>query len=190
MSRFFRSKTPVGPLKSDEGELVQKPDRIADLLSLQYSSVYTVPSGKPTSSNPVVPVTTENIKFYIADIAQAIDNLKPTAASGFDGLPAQILKKCRDALSIPLFVFWWNCLDKQEFPSALKHVLITIIYRGKSKLDADNYRPVALTSHIIKVFQRVVQKHPVHHFEATIFNIVLDEVDRVSDNSSPTIMKC
>ena len=180
---------------------MKKPDRISDLLSLQYSSVYTVPSEESTSSNPVVPVTTENIKFDIADTAQAIDNLKPTAASGFDGLPAQFLKKCRDALSIPLFVFWWNCLDKQEFPSALKHALradqadqalrlITRIYRGKSKLDSDIYRPVALTSHIIKTFKRVVQKHPVHHFEATILNMVLEEVGRVSDNSSPTIKKC
>ena len=63
----------MGPLKNDEGELVQKPDRIADSLYLQYSSVYTVPSEVPTSSDPVVPVTTENIKFDIADIAQAVD---------------------------------------------------------------------------------------------------------------------
>ena len=50
------------------------------------------------------------MKFNIADIAQAIDNLKPTAAAaaaaGFDAFPAQFLNKCRDALSLPLFVFW------------------------------------------------------------------------------------
>ena len=79
---------------------MQEPERIADLLSLQYYSVYTVPPEKPTSLNTVVPVTIEDIKF---DIAQAIDNLKSTAAAGFDGFPAQFLKKCRDALSIPLF---------------------------------------------------------------------------------------
>ena len=90
-------------LKIDDGELVQEPDRIADILSLQYSSVFTVPSEKPTSSNMEVPVTIEDINFDITDIAQAIDNLKPTAAAArFDGFPAQLLKKFRDALSIPV----------------------------------------------------------------------------------------
>ena len=171
INKFSKSKTPVGPLRNDKGELVQEPERIADLLSIQYSSVYTVPSEKPASSNTEVPVTIEDIKFDIADIAQAIDDLKPTAAAGFDGFPAQLLKKCRDALSIPLFILWRNCLDKQEVPSALKHAMITPIYKGKSKLDAENYRPVALTSHIIKIFERVVQKNLVHHFEeANAFN--------------------
>ena len=158
-------------LKSDDGELVQEPDRIADILSLQYSSVFTLPSEKHTSSNMEVPVTIEDIKFDITDIAQAIDNLKPTAAAGFDGFPAQLLKKSRDALSIPLFIFWRNCPNKQEVPSALKHVLITPIFKGKTKLDAENYRPVALTSHIINIFEMVVQKNLVHHFEeANAFN--------------------
>ena len=120
----MESKTQVGPLKGDEEELVQEPDRIADLLSLQYSSVHTVPSEKPTFSNTVVPVTTEDIEFDIADISQAIDNSNPTAAAGID------------AFSIPLFVFWGKFLDKQEVSSARKHALITPIYKGKSKLDA------------------------------------------------------
>ena len=159
------------PLKNDLGELVQEPDRIVHLLCLQCSSVYTVPSEKPTSSNMEVPVTFEDNKFDIADITQANDNLKPTAAAGFDGFPAQFLKKCRDALSIHFFIFWRNCLDKQEVPIALIHALITPIFKGKSKVDAESYRPVALTSHIIKIFERVVQKKLVHHFEeANAFN--------------------
>ena len=152
------------PLKYDVGELVQEPDRIVDLLSLQYSSVYTNPSEKPTSSNIEVPLTIEDIKFDIADITQAIDTLKPTAAAGFDGFTAQFLNKCRDALSIPLFELWRNFLDKQEVPIALKHALITPIFKGKSKLDAESYRPVALTSQISKIFERVVQKKLVHHW--------------------------
>ena len=83
-------------------------------------------------------------------------------------ITAQFLKRCRDALSIPLFIFWRNCLDKQEVPSARKHALITPIFKGKSKLNAENYRPVALTSHIIKIFERVVQKN--HFEEANAFN--------------------
>ena len=55
--------------------------------------------------------------------------------------------------SLPL-IFWY-------------FVHLEQVYKGKSELDATNYRPVVLTSHIIKSFERVVQKNQVHHFEQT-----------------------
>ena len=165
--RFRKTKHQWVRSKTANGELVQELDIIADFLYLQYSSVYTVRSEKPSSSNTLVPVTIEDIHFNIDDIAQAIDSLKPSAAAGFDGFPAQFSKNCRDAFSIPLFVFWRNCHDNQEVPSALKHALITPIYKSKSKFDAENYRLVALTPRTIKLFERVVQINLVHHFEET-----------------------
>ena len=39
------------------------------------------------------------------------------------------------------------------------------IYKGGSRGEARNYRPVALTSHIIKVFEKVLRNHIVAHME-------------------------
>ena len=97
-------------------------------------------------------------------------------------------------LSIPLFIFWRSCLDNQKVPSVLKQALITPIFKGKSKVDAKNYRPVALNSRFIKIFETVSQKNLVHHFEEANASNVLTmgsgEVGRVSANSPLTIMKC
>ena len=38
-------------------------------------------------------------------------------------------------------------------------------HKGNSKADAVNYRPIALTSHIIKIFEKVIQTHLVAHLE-------------------------
>ena len=42
---------------------------------------------------------------------------------------------------------------------------ITPLFKKGNKTDAANYRPVSLTSHLIKVFERVMRKHLVSYFE-------------------------
>ena len=44
--------------------------------------------------------------------------------------------------------------------------MIRPIHKGGSRVDPANYRPVALTSHLIKVFERVVRKTVVAHLES------------------------
>ena len=43
--------------------------------------------------------------------------------------------------------------------------MIVPIHKGDSTAHAKNYRPVALTSHLVKVFEKVVRKHIVQHLE-------------------------
>ena len=44
-------------------------------------------------------------------------------------------------------------------------VLVSPVHKGGSRGVARNYRPVALTSHIVKVFERVVRRALVSHLE-------------------------
>ena len=50
-------------------------------------------------------------------------------------------------------------------PSDLLLVLICPVHKGGSRGLPKNYRPVALTSHLVKVFERVVRKALVKHLE-------------------------
>ena len=43
-------------------------------------------------------------------------------------------------------------------PSLLKTAIVTPIYKGGSRGEAKNYRPVALTSHIVRIFEKIVVK--------------------------------
>ena len=47
-------------------------------------------------------------------------------------------------------------MRKGLIPKALKRFLITPLYKGGDKTKPRNYRPITLTSHIIKVFERIV----------------------------------
>ena len=47
-----------------------------------------------------------------------------------------------------------------------KRQIITPIHKKDSKALAENYRPIALTSHIIRTFERAVKDKIVHHLES------------------------
>ena len=80
-------------------------------------------------------------------------------------MPAKLLKICREELGKPLFYLWRASLDSGNIPAEQLLVLICPIHKGGSRSIPKNYRPVALTSHIIKVFERVVRKSLVDHID-------------------------
>ena len=56
-------------------------------------------------------------------------------------------------------------MDTGEIPSLLKTANIVPIHKGGSRGDAANYRPVALTSHVIKIFEKILRKQIVTYME-------------------------
>ena len=98
-----------------------------------------------------IPMTTEYIK-------EAIDELSVTASSGPDGVPAMMMKKCRDSLIEPLFILWSKSIDSGNIPEIFRTAHVTpILKQGCKKCSLKSYRPVSLTSHTVKTFERVVK---------------------------------
>ena len=62
-------------------------------------------------------------------------------------------------------ILWRKCLDQGITPDKLKEAHIIPIHKGGHQGIPANYRPVALTSHIIKVFEKVVRKYIVEFLE-------------------------
>ena len=80
-------------------------------------------------------------------------------------MPAYSLKTCRKELSHPLYNLWRSSLDHGTIPNELLPVLISPIHKGGSRAEPKNYRPVALTSHLIKVFERVIRRVLVSYID-------------------------
>ena len=167
-----RSKctTKIGPLLNELGHLTNNSKEMAELLSKQYSSVFS----KPTSVNdPPTEAATKlsDIQFTKDDMESVIDELSCTAAAGMDGFPAILLKKCKAQLALPLTLFWRSCLDDGYIPLRLKKSIITPIHKGESRAATVNYRPIALTSHLIKLFEKILRRHIVKFMdENNLFN--------------------
>ena len=137
-------------------------------MSAQYSSVFSEPSDESpyfAAEEDENDSTIMDINFTEQDIIDAIDELKNNSASGPDGLTSMFLKKCKLSLARPLFHLWRKCLDQGITPDKLKEAHIIPIHKGGHQGIPANYRPVALTSHIIKVFEKVVRKYIVEFLE-------------------------
>ena len=79
----------------------------------------------------------------------------------------QVLKHCKQQYATALHVLWKRCFEAETTPTVLKQPTIVPKYKGDSKSDPANFRPIALTSHLIKIFEKVVRIKLVNQLEQT-----------------------
>ena len=137
---------------------------MADILADQYSSVFSTPSTDPPDIE-INALPINNISITPDELAEAIEEMRNNAASGPDGIPAILLKKCKTVLSEALAIFWNEYMEVGNIPISLKSFLIPPIHKGGNKSEAANYRPVALTSHIIKIYEKVIRNRLTAHLD-------------------------
>ena len=143
---------------------------MADMLQEQYTSVFSNPQSesiKNTAEDVIKPpkTTIDQIEFSVDDIIEAINEIDPLAATSDGDIPARIIKGCKTALAPLLLRMWSDSMNSSMIPPAYKEQFITPIHKKDCKTEAKNYRPVSLTSHIIKIFERIVRKKLVNHLE-------------------------
>ena len=175
--KFSKTKPGIGPLKDKNGNFVFKKHEITEVLSEQYNSVFTQPTTPCPSEYSLFPddgpEQLKEITFTEEDFILAIDELSANSGSGPDGLPSILLKKCKRQYARALKILWQTCYDLGITPSELKLAYIIPSYKGGSKSAAANFRPVALTSHLVKLFEKVIRNRIVSYME---------ENDKFNDN--------
>ena len=163
---FRKSKIRVGPLKSG-GSYHSGEREMANILSRQYKSVFSVPSdGSYSFKKQIECRLIQDIVLTAEEFEEAMKSMKASSAPGPDGIPAFFFKYLAKELSYPLMKIWRRCLDAGKMPQGPIKAIITPIFKSDDKSEPANYRPVSLTNHITKVFERVVRKHLVHHLES------------------------
>ena len=87
------------------------------------------------------------------------------ASSTDHDIPALILKECKNNISYPVFPIWKESFESEVIPEDMKIQSITPIFKKGDKSDHGNYRPISLTSHLKKIFERAIRKKLVCHLE-------------------------
>ena len=165
--RFSKVKSRVGPLKGANSRIISDPKEMADLLQNQFCSIFSDPNSpeKKVPDFTSIGVSLDNFSFTVEDIKAAIDEIKINSAPGEDEVPAVLLKNCKESVCLPLFLLWQHSFENNFIDPCFLSQLITPIYKGGSKMEEKNYRPVSLTSHQIKIFERVIHKKIVEYLE-------------------------
>ena len=163
--KHSKVKTKVGPLLNKSKELITDKKTMANMLQKQYKSVFSSPLTTYEIHEKKCDNTLNDIVFDENDIIDAISTLSQNSAPGPDGFPAILLKKCKEQLAKPLKMFWRNCIDMEITVDLHKCNNITPIYKGGNQGDPANYRPVSLTSHLTKVFEKIVRRNITKHID-------------------------
>ena len=111
-----------------------------------------------TTSRPQVDSNPSDPAFVVEEptVRKLFKRHSIKKASGPDGISSPCLKHCADQLA-PVFTDVFNVsLHECKVPSCFKSAIIVPVPKKSKTVTLNDYRPVALTSIVMKVFERLV----------------------------------
>ena len=123
-----------------------------------FTSVFTI---EPTDCLPIMgpPIINEElstVSFNVSDIATKLSKLNTDKSPGPDQIHPRVLKEI-PIVAAPLKTMFTNSISSQKLPYQWKLVNVTPIHKkGKRKL-CNNYRPISLTSVVVKILESFVR---------------------------------
>ena len=136
---------------------------MANLFNDYFASVYTredVSSTPSFSLDHTVPTLNDITPSIVFDKLKKIDVNK---LSGPDGWPILSLKETALQVSVPLSILFKKSLSSGLIPASWKHAHVTPIHKKGSRSVADNYRPISLTSPIVRILESIIKDNITHH---------------------------
>ena len=99
-----------------------------------------------------------DITFSDSIIIEAIKELSPNVAGGPDGIPASLLINCAEEIAPALKIIFSHSLSSSLIPTSFKEAAIIPVFKSGDKSLPSNYRPISLTSVLIKVIEKIIRK--------------------------------
>ena len=162
-----RGKSKIGPLRSGK-DYLSGPADMARILSEQYKSVFSSPKDNYEELQfPMRAISPmEDIVLTKEMFVVAMSSMKTSSAPGPDGVPAYLYQRFAEVLVEPIMWIWKQSLESGRMPEETLLAYINPILKSVDRSLPANYRPVSLTNHLTKIFERVLRKEMVKHLES------------------------
>ena len=122
---------------------------------------------------------TSNMNYYFlpTEIYKLLKKVKPNKAPGPDGISGHILKHCSYSLGRPLSILFNKAYISGVLPDDWKTANVVPIHKKGHKEDIENYRPVSLTSLVMKIFEKCIR--------VRIYNLCQDKISNFQHGFLP-----
>ena len=101
----------------------------------------------------------DSLVLSVAEVSRSFKKVNPRKAPGPDGIPGRVLRACADQLAEVFADIFNLSLNLSEIPVCFKSSTIIPVPKKPKVTSLNDYRPVALTSTIMKCFERLVKTH-------------------------------
>ena len=174
-SSRMKTRPGVENLRTENGELTTNDDEKAAVLNRFFSSVCTheelhnIPTPEITYDGPIL----EEVDISVEVVKKKLSALRPNAAAGPDDIHPRILRETaatlsqrRSATLSPLLAdLFRSSLDSGVLPDDWKLADVVPIYKKGGKDEAQNYRPVSLTSVSCKILESILRDILMAHLQ-------------------------
>ena len=128
----------------------------AELFNCYFQQQFSEPSTYE------IPIDTSDsndcpIDFGPGRIMTILQNLKPSKAMGPDKISGKVLKNCSHTLAPALSLLFNLSYSSGSLPSEWKLANVVPVHKKGSKTDVQNYRPISLTSLVVKVMEKIIR---------------------------------
>jgi hypothetical protein len=141
-----------------EGVKITDDTQKANILNNFFASVLTEEPIDDTSLPKVGKGTKSSLfDFDISatDVRKKLLKLKKNKACGTDGIHVNVLKEVLN-FDVPLADIFTYSLRSSSVPQDWRDANITPLHKKGSRMKSNNYRPVSLTSQVVKLMERLV----------------------------------
>ena len=98
-----------------------------------------------------------DIPFCHRKIRKLLQKINSNKAQGPDGIHGKILKNCAVGLAYPLSLIFTLSYNTGYIPQEWKMANIVPVFKKGCKKNVENYRPISLTSLVMKTFERIMK---------------------------------
>ncbi|KAM3624257.1 uncharacterized protein V6R79_021176 [Siganus canaliculatus] len=133
------------------------PASLANDLNSFYTRFETDNSTQLANIRSRLQPSSSAITFYTKDVVRALKRTKTSSAPGADNISGRVLKHCADQLGCVFQHLFQSSMTAGIVPKLWKHSTIIPIPKKSTPKTLNDLRPVALTSHVMKAMERVLE---------------------------------
>ena len=108
------------------------------------------------------------LSFTAADVSKTFKRVNTHKAAGQDGIPRHVLRVCADQLAGVFADIFNRSLSQYVIHTCFKMAIVVPVPKKAKITELNDYRPVALTSVIMKCFERLVKDHITSTLSSTL----------------------
>ena len=97
--------------------------------------------------------------FYIdfRSVRKILSSLNQNKSQGPDGISGKVLKNCASSIAYPITLLFNMSFSQGQIPPDWKLANIVPVHKKGDKSNVENYRPISLTSLIMKIFEKCIR---------------------------------
>ncbi|KAH0822734.1 hypothetical protein GEV33_000056 [Tenebrio molitor] len=192
-TRYEAMGTPQ--VRDITGSVTDNSDVAADIFADVFSKVFTNESRDRIPAVPGPPNSTflSDIDFLETVVCEKIRKLKMSKSPGPDLITAKVLSNCAAELSVPLSVLMKQSFRSGVLPPDWRSAIVRPIFKKGDKFDATNYRPVSLTSLVVKAMESIIydQQHgflPDKSIQSNLLGCLADWTREADNGNSVDVL--